>query len=185
MDRRRFVKVATVSATGGLVAAGGGAVWLAGTPAPVRGLPSFDHARTWLDRVEASPQARSLTAWPLPQVLEHAAQSIEYSLSGYPQAKPAWFQASAGALAYVVFARRGAMAHSTVEPIPGAPALASTSVADAAARLRAAMDAFEAHGGVLAPHFAYGALDRAQYVRAHLLHLSEHAAEVDLGAMPA
>lgn len=179
------MKTATLGVGAGAVLAGGGAAWLAGPPAPVSGLPTFADARAWLDRVGASPGARSLTAWPLPHVLEHAAQSIEYSLHGYPRAKPAWFQRSAGALAFAAFNRRGAMAHSTVEPIPGAPALAAATVAAAAARLHAALDAFESHAGPLAPHFAYGPLDHAQYARAHLLHLSEHAAEIELGASPA
>ena len=37
-----------------------------------------------------------------------------------------------------------------------------------------ALRAFEAHAGPLAPHFAYGALDKPSYARAHLMHLANH-----------
>ena len=33
---------------------------------------------------------------------------------------------------------------------------------------------FDAHTGVLQPHFAYGALDKPSYTRAHLMHLANH-----------
>ncbi len=180
MDRRRFLKLTAATGAGlALVAGGSGALWLAGVPAPVAGFPTVDAARAWLARIAASPAARSLTAWPLAQVLEHCAQSVEFSLHGFPQAKPAWFQRSAGALAFAAFDRAGAMRHGTTEPIPGAPALAETSLAAASARLDAALATFVAHDGALRPHFAYGALDRRQYTRAHLMHLAEHAAEVE------
>lgn len=35
--------------------------------------------------------------------------------------------------------------------------------------------ALAAAGGTLAPHFAYGELDKPQYTRAHLMHLADHA----------
>jgi hypothetical protein len=76
---------------------------------------------------------------PAAPVFEHCAQSIEFSLHGFPQAKSATFQATAGALGFA---------------------------------------AFEAHAGPLAPHFAYGELDKAQYTRAHLMHLANHAERV-------
>ena len=37
-----------------------------------------------------------------------------------------------------------------------------------------ALDRFDKHTGALAPHFAYGALSKADYARAHLMHLANH-----------
>src|SRR5690606_24736504 len=149
----------------------------------VQGFADSGAALRWLDALARDPTARCTTAWSLAQVLEHAAQSIEFSLDGYPQPKPAWFQASAGALAFALFSRRGRMHHSTVEPIPGAPALASHDVAGSAARARDALLRFEAQPPrrALAPHFAYGPLSHGQYRRAHLMHLAEHARDVVSG----
>lgn len=121
---------------------------------------------------------RTTGAWSLSQVLNHAAQSVEYSLDGFPQPKPAWFRASVGPLAFKVFDARGAMKHPLDAPIPGAPALDAQAPLDAAVkRLLAAFDRFDSHGGPLQPHFAYGALDKPTYARAHLMHLAEHWTE--------
>lgn len=115
------------------------------------------------------------SAWNLAQMLQHAAQSIEYSMQGFPEPKPAWFQATLGNAAYALFDARGQMSHSLDEPIPGAPVLdAERSLKSSVQRLLDAMDAFAAFKGELKPHFAYGKLDRNQYQRAHLMHLANH-----------
>ena len=142
---------------------------------------SLPDARRWLDRLAAARGARSTGAWPLPAVLEHLAQSIEMSLDGYPQPRSALFQNTAGAAAFAVFQWRGRMSHGLDEPIPGAPALTRPGdLATSVARLHAAIARFEQHGGALAPHFAYGRLDKAQYARAHTLHIANHQDEIVL-----
>jgi hypothetical protein len=113
--------------------------------------------------------------WTLPQVLEHAAQSVEFSLRGFPEMKPALFRGTVGKLAFAVFDGRGRMSHGLGEAIPGAPLLASAlPLPDAVARLTRALRDFDAHAGALQPHFAYGALDKGAYARAHLMHLADH-----------
>ncbi len=160
---------------------------LALTPLAARAdLPKVDSlqdARRWLDRVAAAKGARATGAWPLPAVLEHLAQSIEMSLDGYPQPRGALFQNTVGAAAFAVFQWRGRMSHGLDEPIPGAPALALPGdLAASVGRLHAAIARFEGHGGALAPHFAYGRLDKAQYARAHAFHIANHQDEIVLPA---
>lgn len=117
--------------------------------------------------------------WTPAQIFAHLAQSIEFSLTGYPQSKPRWFQYAVGATAFSAFSAAGAMRHNLAEPIPGAPALDSVTDADAAlARLLAALQAFDQHDAALAPHFAYGALDKRQYRAAHLMHIQNHLTEI-------
>jgi hypothetical protein len=180
MQRRRLLQVAVGGAALAAAGAGAGGLWLQGEPAPVARFATSDDARTWIEALARNPSARSTGAWSLPQVFEHAAQSIEYSIEGYPAMRSAWFRASVGPLAFAVFARRGHMAHDTAEPIPGAPALLATDVDLAAQRLLRALERFEAHPSttMLAPHFAYGVLDKDAYRRAHLMHLAEHAGEI-------
>lgn len=121
---------------------------------------------------------RTTGAWNLAQVLNHAAQSVEFSLDGFPESKPALFQATVGHLAFALFDARGAMHHALDQPIPGAPALATDAPLPAAVqRLLDAFDRFERHTGALQAHFAYGALDKPAYARAHLMHLADHWAE--------
>ncbi len=122
------------------------------------------------------------TVWTWSQTLEHCAQSIEFSLLGFPKPKAALFQNTLGAAAFNVFALLGRMSHSLAEPIPGAPELdASKPNASAAlARLRKAVQDFATHAGPLQPHFAYGALSRAQYEQAHAMHLANHLSAFDV-----
>ncbi|HYE71450.1 MAG TPA: DUF1569 domain-containing protein [Aquabacterium sp.] len=144
---------------------------------PVATFADFDAARRAL--MALGTQARTTAGWPLAQVLQHAAQSIEYSIDGFPAPKPALFQNTLGKGAWTVFNTRGRMSHSLTEPIPGAPALdAALPLERATTRLLAAIERFERHGGALQPHFAYGALDKRAYARAHLMHLANHWSEV-------
>ena len=139
--------------------------------------PTLEAAEQVLRDLPADARTRS--GWPLAQVLEHAAQSVEYSLAGFPQPKAAWFRATVGPMAFAVFSARGHMSHSLSEPIPGAPDIAAGQALDAAVdRLAASLRAFDAHTGALAPHFAYGALDKPDYLRAHLMHLANHWQEM-------
>jgi len=136
---------------------------------------SLADARDELERLGQAPALASMTAWSWAQTMTHCAQSIEYSMSGFPQMKPALFQHTIGSAAISVFAWRGRMTHDLAEPIPGAPSLeAETAAGPALARLHASMRAFLSWAGPLQPHFAYGALAKPEYERAHALHLANH-----------
>lgn len=150
------------------------------SPAAVEGagFGSLPAALVTLQALKGRPP-RATGAWDLPKVLIHAAQSVEYSLSGFPQPKAAWFRHTVGPAAFAAFSARGRMSHSLTEPIPGAPDIAAGQALDAAVdRLTTALRAFDAHAGALAPHFAYGALDKPDYTRAHLMHLANHWQEM-------
>lgn len=139
--------------------------------------PAFDSIASALQTLEQlrTNAPRMGGAWDLAQVLHHAAQSVEYSLAGFPQLKPPWFRASVGSYAFALFNARGQMTHALDEPIPGAPPLAQgQALAPAIDRALEALRAFDRHAGTLAPHFAYGALDKPAYTRAHLMHLANH-----------
>jgi len=66
------------------------------------------------------------------------------------------------------------MAHLT-DPIPGAPVLPqATDWKPGMARLRTAVQRFQRHTGALQPHFAYGALNHADFALAHAWHIANH-----------
>ena len=140
---------------------------------------TMEGALAWLETLEKSPQARSTGAWPLGAMLEHMAQSVEMSMDGFPQPHSALFQQTAGAGAFAFFKWRGRMSHKLSEPIPGAPPLrAGNEWRPAAARLKTAILRFGRHTGPLRPHFAYGALDKADFALAHAMHIANHQDEV-------
>ena len=139
-----------------------------------RGFASWQQARETVFELMFRPQ-RLENAWTLPQMLQHAAQSIEFSIAGFPELRSPLFRKTVGPAAFALFDARGTMNHDLGEPIPGAPALdAQQSLKTAVQRLLDAMQAFSAHAGEFQPHFAYGTLSRAEYQRAHLMHLANH-----------
>lgn len=143
----------------------------------------LDEALAEAQRLAAAPALAARTAWALGPTLAHCAQSIEFSMTGFPQPKSALFQRTVGAAAFGVFAWRGRMSHDLAEPIPGAPALdAGLDTASALQRLQAAVEAFQGFGGPLQPHFAYGALDKPGYEQAHAMHLSNHLSAFTIAA---
>ena len=173
-QRRRVLRHTLAGVGSTALVASGLAACTGSGPEPLR-LATLAEAEQELERLSAAKGLTSSATWNWAQTLTHCAQSIEYAMSGYPQARSALFQRTLGAAAFGVFSWRGRMSHDLAEPIPGAPALPSPGDAAAAlARVRAAITAFRAWKGPLQPHFAYGALDHAAYERAHAMHLAEH-----------
>lgn len=148
---------------------------------------------TRMNRVDLDSQLRSLeghlaqndagdrlldprNTWNLSQTLQHCAQSITYSVTGYPQLKSVLIRATVGRIAKRIFLARGAMRHDLSAPLPGAPALdENLPVSDAAQRLRTAVETFQKFSGDPAPHPAYGRCSHADYTRLHAMHIAEHA----------
>lgn len=128
-----------------------------------------------LARLSKAVAFNPAATWTWSKTLLHCAQSIDYSMTGYPQAKSALFQHTAGAAAFSYFNSRGRMSHNLLEAIPGAATLdANAATAHALAALRTSIDNFQKFTGLLQPHFAYGALNRVEYEKAHAMHIANH-----------
>jgi hypothetical protein len=141
---------------------------------------TFDTLARLVDGLD--PDVTSTSPWTLAQALAHCAQSIEYSLTGYPRLRSGLFRATIGPLAKRKFIRAGRMKHDVTAPVAGAPDLPATlSFGDARERIRAAMTAFTAHTGPLAPHLAYGACTKDEYATLHLLHVEDHLRAFGVG----
>lgn len=166
MDRRRALKTSTV-----LLAAAP----LAACTGVIEAFPTWKSAQEAVLDLLFREKVVEGNPWNLSQVLQHLAQSIEFSMQGFPALKGQWFRSTLGSAAFAVFNARGAMSHSLDEPIPGAPALdPSQTLKTSVQRLLDAMEAFAKFNGTLRPHFAYGELTKPQYERAHLMHLANH-----------
>lgn len=174
MNRRQLIQI---SVSGGLlIALGGGYKWLHDGQR-VEDL-TIAAARIKLHAL-AGKNIVSSGQWSPCQIFAHAAQSVEYSMSGYPQHKSSFFKNTVGYAVFSVFSSSGRMTHGLSEAIPGAPSLADESSTQIAlARLQKAMDDFQQYQGELQPHFAYGRLTKEQYEVAHVIHLNNHLEEI-------
>jgi hypothetical protein len=117
----------------------------------------------------------SKSTWQLSRTFDHLAQSIEFSMTGYPEMKSKVFQSTVGQVAFAVFQARGKMSHSLEEPIPGEIIVSPMSSGnEALSRLITALEHFDSFKRALKPHFAYGQLSKVEYLNAHIMHINNH-----------
>lgn len=117
--------------------------------------------------------------WDIYQIFMHCAQSVEFSMSKFPEHKSDFFKNTVGTLAFSIFESKGKMIHGLSEPIPGSPQLKSSLDTSAALNhLKKSLIDFENYNGKLAPHFAYGELTKNEYEIAHVMHLYNHLEEI-------
>ncbi|CAN5287690.1 hypothetical protein BH11PSE11_BH11PSE11_08040 [soil metagenome] len=175
MKRRTLIKAA-IAGGAGLAVGGAGMLWLrAGRSEETLSVEAALDKIDWL----SARTLQSAGEWSPHQVFSHCAQSIEYSMTGYPASRSHFFQSTAGALAFSVFSARQKMSHGLSEPILGAPVLErKEDFQDGLARLRAAFVNFQGFKGPLKPHFAYGELNRHEYELAHVMHFWNHLQQI-------
>lgn len=180
MKRRQFIQA---SILGGVTISlcGGGAAWLS-VDANKEGL-TIDAALAKLKSL-SDRHVSSLGEWNPDQIFTHCAQSVEYSMSGFPEHKSDIFKNTVGQLAFSAFSSKGKMTHGLSEPIPGAPSFASErgitkgGISDGLEHLKKSLAEFKQYDGNLAPHFAYGELSKKEYEIAHVIHLYNHLQEI-------
>ncbi|QIR14108.1 DUF1569 domain-containing protein [Shewanella aestuarii] len=174
INRRQFIIGAITSSAG--IVVGGGVIWSRIEPYP---LPlTIEQVVVQLNQLMTS-SLQTTGAWDLAEIFNHCAQSIEYSMLGYPQLKSPVFQNTIGRIAFASFEAKGKMTHDLAEAIPGAPMLLKAQNSQQAyQRLQQALSAFNAYQGELAPQFAYGYLTKQQYEAAHVMHINNHLSEI-------
>ena len=174
MNRRKFLLGILAS---GIVVGTSGVIWLK-SGSNYKAL-TIDASLETLDRL-MNQKVTTLGAWNIGQIFIHSAQSIEFSISGFPEHKPALFKNTIGSLAFSAFSVKGQMIHNLSEAIPGAKLLKENEdINYAYERLKKSMLEFKNYDGQLAEHFAYGSLTKEQYEKAHSMHFYNHLLEVE------
>jgi len=174
MDRRKFILGSIAS--GAVI--GGGALWF-GIEKNNEPL-DIDFALEKLNKL-LKQNPKTVGDWNLYQMFTHLAQSVEYSMTAYPEHKSDIFKSTAGKTAFSLFSAKGKMTHALNEIIPGAPEFSKEeNIATAIERFRTSLTDFKNFEGELAPHFAYGELSKRQYEMAHVMHFNNHLDEVKL-----
>ena len=177
MQRRKFLKRTLVGGT--IAAIGSGYFWLKSGNGPEnltikQGLEQLDDL--------TGKQIKSTGDWNPSQIFNHLAQSIEYSMQGYPTQKSNTFKNTVGLAAFSIFVTRGEMTHGLSEAIPGGEPIDENNTNKALDRLKKSLTDFDNYSGVLKSHFAYGKLSKQEYTYAHLMHINNHFEEITTNA---
>lgn len=175
MERRQFIKASVVSGIA-IMGIGSGTFY---------SIESVDKAELTiavaLTKLEAlsKQKIQHNGEWNAYKIFTHCAQSVEFSMSAFPQHKSSLFKSTLGHLAFSAFESKGKMTHSLNEVIPGAPAItANLDPIIAINRLKQSLIDFDNYTNKLAPHFAYGELTKREYEIAHVMHLNNHLQEI-------
>lgn len=173
MKRRQFI---STGIAGGAIVGVGGIAWLSidadKTPLTINSLIRR------LDELD-SEKMETLGDWNLSQILVHCAESIEFSMSDFPEHKSDLFKSTLGKLAFSAFQSKGIMTHGLNEIIPGASLYrGQENVEYALGRLKKSLLDFDQFDGELAEHFAYGQLSKSEYEKAHVMHFNNHLLEI-------
>lgn len=179
MNRRKFV-VGAVASTCVATTAGVGWVSVDVGKSPL----TISAVLGQLDNMRVK-QLTTVGDWSLSKILNHCAQSVEYSMFGFPKHKSDLFKKTLGSLAFSAFVAKNKMRHDLADEIPGAPLLASKSDLNAAYdRFGRSLRDFSSHRGLLYEHFAFGGLSKTEYEQAHAMHFFNHLEEIRFKANP-
>lgn len=134
----------------------------------------LDDALAEIDLIEQNPPVELQQEWTLYKILNHLAQSCEYSMTGYPEQYSSFVQ-SISKLMFNNYKKNGYMIHNLTDPVPGAPDIPDEgNLADAFLRLRNSIFDFQNWTSATFPHFAYGDLSYEDWELAHAFHMADH-----------
>ncbi|MFT6270541.1 MAG: hypothetical protein ACJAVV_003380 [Alphaproteobacteria bacterium] len=178
MDKRAFIKY-SLGAAVTLTVTGSAISWVSveQSDAPLSTASIIEAIDTLM--LPASLQSLVKNGeWSAYKVFVHCAQSVDYSISGYPLHKSDFFKRTVGKIAFSAFSAKRKMRHNLSEEIPGASTIAkSGDVLEALAQLKQSLKNFQQFNGELKAHFAYGPLNKKEYELAHAMHFINHMQE--------
>lgn len=139
---------------------------------------SLDDVLQELTLLASSKQVDTVN-WSAYKILHHCSQTIDYSMAGYPQQKPKWFQWTIGKLVFWKFLRQGYMRHGLNAPVPGSPLVQHEgTLAEGIALLRNSINNFKSYKGVYKPHLFFGSLSKQEYDQYFAMHIADHFSEL-------
>ncbi len=146
-------------------------------------ITTLDYALFEVRRLVEARSRNNEVAFRLGQALSHCAQSIDYSMTGYPAMMNVLIRQTAGKLRFRSFVRQRKMKHDLDKPIPGATKIpANTSPRDGLEHLEKSVADFANFHREHEPHFAYGKLTKDEYELAHSFHIANHLSTFSAGS---
>lgn len=140
--------------------------------------PSLKDAEESLLRVKGAKEV-TCPHWSLSEICLHCAQTIDYSISGYPQLKPVIIRATVGRLAIRKFLGQGYMKHNLSAPVPGGQAFKEDkSISEGMDELFSAIQRFRDYNGEFKLHLLFGKLSKEEYDSYFAMHIADHLSEL-------
>lgn len=142
-------------------------------------LLSLEDAKQELLRLKQSKTVNTPN-WDISEICLHCAQTINYSITGYPVMKSPFIRNTIGKIAYRKFKRQGFMSHSLTAHVPGGDQLeVELSPQDSIQKLLDTIETFQNYTGALKPHLLFGNLTKAEYDQYFAMHIADHFSELD------
>ncbi|WZO98740.1 DUF1569 domain-containing protein [Isosphaeraceae bacterium EP7] len=126
---------------------------------------------------------RTAGRWSLGQICNHLGAGIVLSVDGFPGSAPWPIRATLGRFYKRKVLRSGVMPAGGKLPEKFTPRPGLDDRAEAEA-LRAAINAFSAHRGPVAPHPFYGPMTYDEWARLHSIHGAHHLSFTFPGTLP-
>ncbi|MEM7183207.1 MAG: DUF1569 domain-containing protein [Spirochaetota bacterium] len=144
-------------------------------------LQSLEETLTALQPFAKDTKYKLAGNWSLNEVFEHCAQSVEYSMTGFPENRSVVIRQTIGKLVKSKFLGQGYMSHNLNDPILGAPALTpAESYQPGLQRLLASIRKFQAFTDELKIHFVFGSATKEEYDKLHAMHIANHLSAIQL-----
>ena len=132
-------------------------------------------------RINFPEKVISKENWSPYKTFVHCAQTIDYSMTGYPEYKPLIIQYTIGKIVLAKFLRQGFMTHNLQAPVPGAPEIAEEGdIREGLELLLSSLIRFREFSGNLHRHLIFGKLSKEEYDKYFCMHIVEHLSEFSL-----
>lgn len=116
--------------------------------------------------------------WSPYKTFVHCAQTIKYSMEGYPKTKPLIIQLTLGKIVFKSYLKQGYMKHNLSAPVPGSPFIEdSNDINRGIDILIDAIDLFQKFEGEFKRHLIFGGMTKEEYGTYFSMHIMDHLSE--------
>ncbi len=142
-------------------------------------LSTLNDAKKELHKLKSAQEVKWKN-WNISEICLHCAQTIQYSMTGYPKMKPLLIRVTIGKLAIKKFLRQGFMKHDLTAHVPGSNPIDTTlSKEESIDELMKTIRKFESFHGTLKPHLLFGNLTKEDYGTYFAMHIADHLNELE------
>ncbi|EFU74787.1 DUF1569 domain-containing protein [Enterococcus italicus] len=139
---------------------------------------SLDEALNILEQLKENESVCTKN-WSVYEICLHCAQTIDYSMTGYPEMKPKLIRQTIGKKVVKKFLTDKKMSHNLQAPVAGGAPIAHDGLPiDGIQALIDATHRFQAWDGELQEHGVFGELSKEEYATYFALHIADHFQEI-------